>query len=222
MTPASPDFARSLDASARGTPLADVGNARRRAALLLHAMTSDDRTWVLKSLPDAARQTLIPLLRELEALGLECDAGFFSMVEGSTQTASAEGSTVPTGDIDDESYLLALDEAGVLRLASLLRPEPASVVTRLLGIRAWPWQPKLLQALDEPTRRQVSEVRTMESSAIGCPPALRMAIMRTLRSRLQDDPAIVPGKSKDPWWRRPWPNLRQSSRVARPSGGIPS
>lgn len=201
----------------------------RQAALLLGAMSASDRAWVLARLPTADRAILEPLLGELDALGIPVDADLLDAVlEKPARGESAEpGSTVPRDAADTAAVLNAAPAA----LLKLLAHEPAGLIARLLGMRAWPWQQEFMKLLPA---SKAAEVRnclerdaislTDDSPGPAVAPLWQAAMMRCLRFRLEEaEPSagtIAPQRQTPPgpvrghaWWR--WGSVRPSHRQGR-------
>lgn len=135
-------MSQSLFASAMST--ASGGEPQpRQAALLLRAMSEHDRAWVLSQLPAADRATLLPLLGELETLGIPIDEELLRAVRIGAD---------PLAHLPEHGQAAASDEDAILRaspaaLASVLLHEPVELTAQLLRIRAWPWQGEVLKLL---------------------------------------------------------------------------
>jgi hypothetical protein len=130
--------------------------AQRRAALAVHAMSPPDREWVLRELPSAQRDLLLPLLAELAELGIPQDAGLLGEV-----AVAPPAPSVARVDHPEEA---ALSARSARRLAHWLRNEPPQVGARLLN--ACPaWRVQLLRALPR------SQQRSITSLVASLPPA---------------------------------------------------
>jgi len=204
----------------------------RQAALLLGAMSASDRAWVLAQLPTADRAILDPMLGELDALGIPVDADLLDAVlEKPARGAPTEpGSPAPRDAADTAAVLNAAPAA----LLKLLAHEPAGLIARLLGMRAWPWQQefmKLLPASKAAEVRDCLERYAMPLTEAPDPAVAslwRAAMMRCLRLRLEEaGPAAgtmapQPGASASrvrghAWWR--WGSVRPTRR--HDQGGRP-
>lgn len=113
--------------------------AARQAALTLHALPADDRTWVLAALPPAERDQLQALLEELQSLGIPADP---ALVAGLTQEAASSA----TAD-----WLHALDAQGSAALAGVLRDEPGGLTSAVLAILREPARAQVIAALPAAT-----------------------------------------------------------------------
>lgn len=122
-----------------------VSSDARRAALVLHSLSLDDRRRLLAQLPLREQEVLRPLLDELSAIGMPAEP---DLVRQAVATPSAAQATDPdTGNgIDD------IDPHVVVRA---LAAEPPLLVAEVLSLRAWRWAAPLLAALPEPRRRDV-------------------------------------------------------------------
>lgn len=197
----------------------------RQAALLLGAMSASDRAWVLAQLPAADRVILDPLLGELDALGIPVDADLLDAVlDKPARGAPTEpGSTAPRDAVDTAAVLNAAPAV----LLKLLAHEPAALIARLLGMRAWPWQQefmKLLPASKAAEVRDCLERHAMPLTEAPDPAAAsrwRTAMMRGLRLRLEEAEAAASTMAPQPgvpagrvrghaWWR--WGSERPRRR----------
>lgn len=164
----------------------------RHAALLLHAMAPADRNWMLDALPPQERAELVPLLAELEALGIERDP---ALIDAATSEGEFGESPPPLhgiGDdaprpepMSDEAMLRALDAGQVLALAEILRAEPAGLVAEWLDIAHWPWRDALLQAMEPLQRRKVEAQLATVPPAAQTPPGLRAALISMVAAKLR-------------------------------------
>ncbi|WP_167481213.1 hypothetical protein [Acidovorax cavernicola] len=151
--------------------IAPESGGARHAALLLHAMTPEDRAWVLRALSAAEREEMLRLLAELEALGIARDA---SLVAEATARADVGGPVVPS----DEAMLMALDDSGIQRAVDCLRVEPVGLVAQWLRVAPWPWRDALVRALEPVQRRRLEELlSTPPTAREAVPPAMRAALI---------------------------------------------
>jgi len=181
----------------------DVGAApatpaeARHAALLLHALAPDDRMWMLSQLAEPERATLVPLLAELEALGIPADRTFVEEV----RARSGAG-----GAVDPRSAgVRRLAGAEAARLIAALAGEPPRLVARLLSLEAWPWAPALLDALGPAERAEVEEQLATLGPRLGQRDgdeargaALREALVEETLRALARVPAV--GARRRPWF----------------------
>lgn len=169
-------MSQSLFASAMTT--ASGGDPQpRQAALLLSAMSEHDRAWLLAQLPATDRATLLPLLGELEVLGIPVDEELLRAV----RTGADPRTRLPghgQADTSDEDAILC---ASPVALAGVLLHEPVELTAQLLRIRAWPWQGEILKLL----------------------PAAKAAGIRTRLERHPPSPRSDAGEgvvsSREPW-----------------------
>lgn len=113
----------------------------RRAALALHALSEQDRDWVLDAVPEHQAKVLRELLQDLHRLGIPpLDP---RLQESLTDSSPADRA---------QARLHRLGTEDLHALACLLRREPARVARLLLDGRPWPW------------RRTMADHLQMESS----------------------------------------------------------
>lgn len=166
-------------------------SSMRQAALALHALNEADRRWVLEQLPQAERQPLLALLRELAELGMPADATLLPAAV--VPYAAAAAAVQQPGP---EARLERLPPAMV---AAALRDEPRALVLAVLGCRAWPWRAEVARALaiDPPLADAGGAERL---AAVAC---------RLLADRLDEGlpatvaavAAEVPARRAGSWWR---------------------
>jgi hypothetical protein len=130
------------------------GMPQRQAALLLHALSEADRTWVMAALSEQERMELTVLLQELQDLNLPADPSWLAQwlpPMPTTETGLAQVQSESSGASDSAlsashsySQLMALQPNQVSELARLLSAEPIQITLRLLRIQPWPWREKLL------------------------------------------------------------------------------
>ena len=153
----------------------------RQAALLLHALGSADREWVLNSLPALQRDELRGLLQELQDLGIPADRHFLDQLalqavaanstrDGNHAAQKGEASLGGMGCSFDNfvNSMESLQPRQIEKLADLLGREPAGLVARLLNMKDWSWHEALLSRLDLNQRSQIREtlsgLRSRESN----------------------------------------------------------
>lgn len=178
-------FASAVSIASQGDP------QPRQAALLLSAMSEHDRAWVLAQLPATERATLLPLLGELEMLGIPVDGELLHAVRTGVDHEARLPEHGQTAASDEEAILRASPAA----IAGVLAHEPAELTARLLSIRAWPWQGELMKLLPASrgagirTRleRQTSRPQGDICKNVDAPREVwQTCLMRLLRARLDD------------------------------------
>lgn len=187
----------------------------RHAALLLHAMSPQDRSWMLEALPASERAGLVPLLAELEALGIERDPALID-----DATAGAASAVMPEQDFaavapqpfpaSDEAMLHALDDHQVRELVACLRIEPMGLIAEWLRLADWPWREDLLAALEPGQRRRIETSLSATAPGFQAPPGMRAALIAAVAARMRERPVgQAPAAA-------PWHGLKQSlSQVFR-------
>jgi hypothetical protein len=167
-----------------------VAPAARQAALLLHALLPSDRAWLLAHLPSAQRAHLIPLVEELEALGIPQD---LELVEQTLATREHDRAGMHFQKADEvidallppsEQLLSQLDSGGCKKLADLLRDEPPVLIARLLLQGPWAWEEQLLTHFGALKRKQIEECRADRRSEVQ-PDLLSAAVMDAITGPLR-------------------------------------
>ncbi|MDK2125124.1 hypothetical protein [Parachitinimonas caeni] len=152
----------------------------RQAALTLHALSAQDRDWVLSRLTDEQRSELTGYLDELVSLGIPRDSGLI-------QAAMANVPPV-------QSALQGLPARGLLAKASgatmyaVLEEEPAWLMAQVLKAGPWSWQADFMSRLPESRRRALAQ-SLIEASAIG--EKVVDAMLNKLALRLTSLPNVV-------------------------------
>ena len=150
-----------------------------RAALTLHALSSDDRAWVLEALSSHQRSVLQPLLGELDELGIPRGPDLLRGLAGTGSEAA-----IPASEA-----LQALDDPAVRRLASLLAAEPPRLAAALLAGRSWPWREQLLAALPQAMAQEVESLARSGSPALALHAAIvAEAVLRVAGERAEPKP----------------------------------
>lgn len=184
----------------------------RHAALLLHAMSPADRDWMLGELPSSERTNLLPLLAELEALGIESDPSLIddaisSATPADSSTATSFAAERRAGPISDEAALHALDAQQVRALVECLRLEPLRLVGELLRLADWPWREDLLAALEPAQRRKIEAGLSETPLGYQVPPGMRSMLISGVSARLHE--RSVSGSGGSSSWSRFSQPLRQ-------------
>ncbi|TFY97082.1 hypothetical protein [Ramlibacter humi] len=165
--------------------------SHRRAALLVHALPKPDREWLLDSLAPRDRVEMEGLLDELRELDIPPDHALLKDVVEAAPQPAAMGAA---------DRLERLSPSQVRLLVEVLRPEPARLVSTLLGLRAWPWRNEVALALGG-----------VEASASTQAPALQQALCEVLWRRLQTGGEVKPagGRGWGPLSRLLWKGMRR-------------
>ncbi len=175
----------------------------RKAALLLHAMASETRLWLLSQLPEAQAETLRGLLAELSELGIPADETLLREVLADPDNATAAPST--------DAQLAVIEQAGPGTLWLALRDEPAGLVARLLALFDLRWEQAFLDQLGPSKRHQVqSLLARFRIEQQGSPDRLRTTLLALVAEKLADfetnwvlDQTLPAGRNARTrrWWR---------------------
>lgn len=114
----------------------------RKAALLLHSLPGPARQEVLARLDDARRDTLIPLLDELQTLGIPTGHAWVDL-------SSQAGEAGPHQ---------AVWNLGSGQAAAHLAGQSLETVAAVLGLASWPWAAELLNQWPAEHRRQLKNL----------------------------------------------------------------
>ncbi len=129
----------------------------RQAALLLHGVSRRDRAWLLQRLDPTEREAVLPLLKEVDSLGLAVDDKTLASWCDSAQPhpTPAPGPSHPAPKAKDPVAPLTPDLPwpSPWRLARALHHEPDAIV--LATLRAQPrWVQRTLLLTWPPVRRR--------------------------------------------------------------------
>jgi hypothetical protein len=169
-------------------------NAVRRVALILHALTAQDREWMLARLTPERRAALKPLLDELSELGIARDSRLVREL------------VADTTDADSGDSVSVIAQAPAAAAVEALAGEPAALIEWMLSLHAWPWRGDLLAALGRAKREQVEALAA--ARLIGGEPggdALREASLHELAMRVRHHMAHAEPSQADrrlPKWMR--------------------
>lgn len=177
--------------------------AMRRVALVLHALTPDDREWMLAQFDMQERESLRVLLDELERLGFVRDPALVREVtgrEGAGGGTNADAPSAATGDLRLRAIAALPSSAAV----AVLVEEPAAVLAFILSLHSWSWRSAVIEALGRAKREQVeafSAARAARADDSGH--ALRAALLEELAARLDQGSHEMPAAARQAqWWRR--------------------
>lgn len=128
------------------------GSSLHQSALLLHAMTENDRDWLLARLEQHERERLRALLDELRSLGIPADESVLSQGLASSRNDddydSDEQRQAPIFDhVGNNTAMERMWMAGSEQLAAILKTEPDLLVARFLSMHPWPWHEEVLARL---------------------------------------------------------------------------
>lgn len=212
-------YPKPVSSTAGGLPSATTLSGARQAALLLHAMSANDRAWALDALPLHQRTQLVALLDELSSLGIARDPALVNEAISARTHATAPGSRSserPVGAAGStEDTLRALDASGVHRLITLMRGEPADLVAQWLRVADWPCRAELLAGLTPAHRAQV--ISRLDIPATDPSQMLRSALIQAVATRLGELPAATEADlDHRPWRPRLVALFEGVLRAARP------
>jgi hypothetical protein len=155
---------------------------------MAHALPPADQAWLLGALPPARRLVLEGLMVELQELGIPADPGLLDMLEPSAS---------PPPAVTGVAALHALPARQVGTLALVLQREGPGVCASLLGMRPWPWQGALLQAVE----RDFAD--TVRGAAARAPaPAFEAALCNALLSEVEEATGTASRPPGLPLWQR--------------------
>ena len=152
--------------------------AIRQAALVLHALVTKDRHWMMQRLPGAQRELVRPLLEELAQLGLPADKSLVDDVLGRMRTPQSIDGPVAS----------SLEQASAHEVILLLQDEPDALVGKLLSLQAWAWKDKFILLLPPDRRAAVLQSLASYTHDAGkgiVSPELDAALLQELEARLQ-------------------------------------
>jgi len=175
----------------------------RRAAVVAHALSPQDRDWLFSKLPAMEQAQLKGLLTELEQLGIPADRRLLvqalepvqSKRMGEPALATPVSPAAPVSDLD---FFIHFDPLYETALSAALRAEPALLIVRFLRIRSWPWNQRVLASLPALLRRQVDDVLSDLSEGVDAAPfgkSLEAALLRAMRLRCEQGAVVAPGKA---------------------------
>lgn len=140
----------------------------KAAALSIHELAGADREAVLRVLSPEERARIMPLLEQLQDLGIPA---------GMVNRLPPDEPPIPSIDSDmlqSHRRCAALSAETVMQCT---REQSAQTLGALLAVRAWPWAQELLRQLPEPRRRAVQEFCQTDSSIR---PAVQAVLVETL------------------------------------------
>jgi hypothetical protein len=120
-------------------------SSMRRAALKLHSLSEADRQWMMAHLPPETSARLKPLLNEITDLGFPAGVPDLA-APGDRRPSTTEEAPAPAA--------LKLEEIGAVRLARMLRSEPAAVIAAVLDLSGAPERAEVLSRIDD--RRNIA------------------------------------------------------------------
>ncbi|HEX7639614.1 MAG TPA: hypothetical protein VF457_14555, partial [Burkholderiaceae bacterium] len=173
----------SFAAALRASP---EGSDARRAALLLHTVSAEDRGWLLAQLGEAQRARLQALVDELRAIGIPPAP---ELLRELAPAASIDG----VAAADPAPDLKRADPAA---LAHVLAGEPAELVALLLSLGPWPWSGDLLARLGGARQRQVLDILAVIAPVPERPASsLDTRLLALVEARVTDAAATLAGEA---------------------------
>jgi hypothetical protein len=180
----------------------------RSTALLMHTMAASDRAWTMDKLTPAQRESIAPLLAELDALEFSTD-GF----EFDSPPALPPKPPVQSSLTADEQLIAALDAVPASRIRAALRGEPVALVRRLAAMHRWSWREAVV--VDGGTGAH--EALVTPEAAKPALSVLDRAVLDALRERVKAPfPAVETKDDRTQRWRLAAAAVRHHvSRVVR-------
>jgi hypothetical protein len=148
----------------------------RRAAVALHALSEEDRHWMLAELPAADKATLAQYLEELKGLGFTTEAA--------VQHDSLFGKVAKAVPNQPSDFVR---DATALEMLSVLEGEPSSLIAQLMAIRNWRWREGFLR-LCSPIRQD--RIRAAISATTCVAPARKAFLLEAIGNRLKENRAM--------------------------------
>ncbi len=206
-------FAMAMTAAATSSAPALQPRARR-AALLLHTVSANDRDWLLAQLSADERRLMDPLLAELRDLGIPIERELLAEVAG--------------GGADEVGGLAGADPALVARV---LAAEPLDLIARVFALGPWSWSGAVLTAMSPVRREQLRDRLTSANRPAGPRSLLDARLLELVQARVQQStqastslpyrmtaqPRPAQGATIVPGWMRRW-LARDGAR--RPAGAL--
>lgn len=152
--------------------ISQASSPARKLALKLYALHEQDRRWLLDQLDASAQAEIMPLLNELQTLGVQVDLEDLQHM-GKLNTASVERAATP------EDVQL-IDRASLSQIDIVFDSEPPVLLQRLQALRAWRWR-------SEDVLRQ-GEVPP--ASARNMTPAAQQALLKVVAAQLARQEAV--------------------------------
>lgn len=175
---------------------AQMRDPMRRVAILAHSLSAADQAWLYSQIPAAQLAHLQTLVSELVQLGIPADRQLLSQA---LQHSPSAGTREPTARAatasNDIEYFSNLDQRHVSALTTVLRHEPAILITRLMLIQRWSWKQQLLDSLPVLLRRQVEDSMSDAlngTEGILSSMALQQSVLRAIRLRCEQQVALMP------------------------------
>ncbi len=181
--------------NALATPETDM--SARSAALLLHALATPDREWVLQKLEPSDRARLRPMLAELQEMGIPADPAIVERTLGAMPFLVADSSQLSSSAVgrgQDRTSDANADQIARLRsgaptaLAEVLRSEPPRVIATLFLIADWPWRAAVMAHLGPSVRGRVEIALAdlkKDLAGVHSATALRASLLKQLCARLE-------------------------------------
>ncbi|HEY6927837.1 MAG TPA: hypothetical protein VI653_30455 [Steroidobacteraceae bacterium] len=185
----------------------------RRAALLLHGLSPQQRSLVMAKLGTAEKSRLEPMLEELTRIGIPGE-----LARGTTHTIFKE---TPPRELSPVQRASQLDVESVLRALDTSAP---GTIGHFLRSYDWPWKVQLLERLPEPRRsRALDEVqarmRPLAPAALAflatrlCAEAERVTALPQLNPGSRLSPPYTSSRGGNRWRSDPWHNAGSSVRA---------
>ncbi|CBJ37726.1 putative flagellar motor switch protein FliG [Ralstonia solanacearum CMR15] len=172
----------------------DTDPSTRSAALLLHALTIQDREWVLQKLGSSDRARLRPMLEELREMGIPADPaivehtlGAMPFLAGSGElSASVAGRGQARLSAAVADLIARLNPVDPVALAEVLRFEPPRAIAHVLLITDWPWRAAVMARLGPSVRSRVETALAdlkQDLAGVQSATALRASLLRQVSAR---------------------------------------
>ena len=157
-----------------------MSSGYRRAALALHGLAEQDRSWILKELPDTDKVALTQLLDELDELGFSGDVADVVQAADGSSVSSTAG---PHSGAHSMSRVEQVRRASAEDMFAILENEPGSLIAQILSMESWPWAARFLALFPEARRSRISSLISHGQEAI---PARHEFLLQSVAGRLTE------------------------------------
>lgn len=164
--------------------------AYKKTALTLYSLNDADRRWLLGNIHEHQRDRLMPMLEELETLGIPRRQELMPLIDAPDKDASAPEPPPETAEKTLPEPIAQLLNAPLEKLHHLLKAETPALNAAVFLAHDWPWRSSVLKRFGDAERETIeAHMARMEGMLTE---KVSAAILTVLAEKVAQCPEEIP------------------------------